>query len=174
MDEIPRFDGDARGQTVPDYAVGASLFLVVVGGVLLYIPTIFEPLSTTTTANAIIADRTATYLTTELLNDGGTSATLDAVCTAAFFGKNTSLDSECAFDADSSTRNVLGISDTTDINIAIVDAKDVVADSAITDEIEGVEYRYTRHTDTDQQNTAVATRIVRLDGTSYRLIVEVW
>lgn len=167
-------NGVSRGQTTIDYAVGASIFLFVVGGTLLFIPTIFEPLSTSATTDALIADKTATHLAKQLLNSGETTATLDAVCTAAFFGQDTTLDDECSFDASSSTREIVGVSETTDINIILTNPQPASEPSPITQEFEGSDYELKRATDTDQQNTAVATRIVSLNGNQYRLIVEVW
>lgn len=170
------FVRDSRGQSVPDFAIGASIFLLVVGGALVYLPTIFEPLSNTVTANAILADRTATYLVRDLLTTGGGGPTLNAVCTAAFFSGDTSLDDSCSFTADAETRELLGIADDTDINIVITDAENVKPEPAITDEVNGVEYEYSRRTNTGTQetDTAVATRTVRIDGQLYKLIVEVW
>lgn len=165
---------ESRGQTTIDYAIGASIFMFVVGGVLLFIPTIFEPLSTSTTTNALVADQTATHITKQLLNSGETTATLDAVCTAAFFGQNTTLDDKCEFDTSSSTREMVGVSDSTDISITITNSQPVGDSSPITQEFEGNEYKLARATDTDQQNTAIATRIVSLNGDQYRLTVEVW
>lgn len=164
----------SRGQTTIDYAVGASIFLFVVGGVLLFIPTIFEPLSTSTTTNALVADQTATHLTTQVLNNGETTATLDAVCTAAFFGQNAALDDECKFDATTPTRDIVGVSGSTDISISITETRPTGAPSPITQEFEGAAYELSRSTDTGYQNAAIATRIVSLNDNRYQLTVEVW
>lgn len=164
----------SRGQTTLDYAIGASIFLFVVGGTFLFIPTIFDPLSTSTTTNALVADQTATHLTTQLLNNGETTATLDAVCTAAFFGQNAALDDECAFDTTSSTRDIVGVSESTDMSISITNTQPTGAPSPVVQEFEGNTYELNRATDTDSRNIAIATRIVSLNGERYQLTVEVW
>lgn len=166
-------DSEKRGQTTIDFTVGIVLFISVMGGVFLLLPTVFEPFSTSTTAESIVADQIATQLTTELLQ-GSDPASLNAVCTAAFFGQNASLDSECPFTADDSLKTITGLDSTTDTAISIHDTGESPDDSATTT-VDGVTYELNRDTrDTGKENIAVATRTVELNGDTYRLTVEVW
>jgi hypothetical protein len=55
---------DERGQSVYDYAIGVSLFLVVVFGVFAFLPTAFDSVEAGTASGAdeVAAERTADYL----------------------------------------------------------------------------------------------------------------
>lgn len=171
MDRIDNLFESTRGQTVIDYAIAASLFLFVVGAVLLFIPTIYEPLSTSTTSEAIVADKTATYISKELIASSESPATINTICTAAFFGSNTSLDDDCEFTADDSTRDILGVSDSFDVSVYITNTG---SETVTTKTVDNTEYILKRETATTEQNTAVATRIVNLNDEPHRLTVEVW
>jgi hypothetical protein len=167
-------NSQSRGQTTIDYTIGIVLFISVIGGVFLLLPTVFEPFSTSTTAETIMADQIATQLTTELLHaeDPGT---VDAVCTAAFFSGNTSLDETCSFTADDSVTTIVGLDSTTDTSIYIHEVQEGgAAGSAATTTVDGVRYDLQRNTGETGRNTAVATRTVRLNGEIHRLSVEVW
>lgn len=167
-----RYSDSIRGQTTIDYTIGIVLFLSVMGGVFLLLPTVFEPFSTSTTAETIVADQIATQLTTELLQAEDPAA-IDAVCTAAFFGQNTSLDSECSFTADDSLEDITGLDSTTDTTISIHETGESPDDSATTT-VDGVTYDLLRETSDTTENTAVASRTVELNGDAYQLTVEVW
>lgn len=161
-----------RGQTTIDYTVGIVLFISVIGGVFLLLPTIFEPFSTSATQEAIIADQIATQLTTELLQTGD-PASVHTVCTAAFFGGNTTLDSECSFTADDPLNTIAGLDNTTETTISIHEVGND-PDNSITTTVDGVVYTLHRTTGETPDNIAVATRTVELNGDVYRLTVEVW
>lgn len=163
---------DSRGQTTIDYTIGIVLFISAIGGVFLLLPTIFDPFSTSTTANTIVADQIATQLTTELLQTGD-SGSIDAVCTAAFFSENTTLDSDCSFTADDSVKAVTGLDSTTETEISIHETANDPDDS-ITTTVDSEPYTLQRATSDTAENTAIATRTVELNGEIYRLTVEVW
>lgn len=165
---------DERGQTVIDYAIGVSIFLVVVGGVFLIIPTVFEPFSTGTTTETIIADNTATVVSKDLLMVDTSGDGVDVVCAAALFSGNTSLDGKCGFDAGASLEETLGVSSTTDVEMYVTGTNSASNSGVISKTVEGKEYTFHRATGSDKRNTVIATRIVSIEGELYQLVVEVW
>lgn len=77
-----------RAQSVFDYSIGVSLFIVVVLGVLVFVPTAFGTLTDgagSDGGDSLAAERAAEYLTRTGFTDNGTASTLTAECTTAFF-----------------------------------------------------------------------------------------
>lgn len=170
-DDLPQYH---KGQTVIDFAIAASIFLMVVGGVLLYTPTIFAPLSESTTAETIAADKTATHISKELIAGEESQTNVDTICTIAFFSGNGSLDEDCTFSANNPIQDIVGLKDTTEINVYITDTQQTNDPPITTTEFEGKEYTLQRKTKSDAHDVAVATRIINIDGNTQRLTVEVW
>lgn len=166
------YNQSSKGQTTIDYTIGITLFIGVIGGVYLLLPTIFDPLSSSATANAILSDQIATQLTTELLN-AEQPGTLDAVCTTVFFSQNTSLDGDCSFTADDSIETIIGVDRDTDVAITVRELS-TESEPVGTTQIDGVTYDLQRQTSEQRQNTAVSTRTVRINGELHRVTVEVW
>lgn len=164
---------DSRGQTTLDFTIAMVLFIGVIGGVFLLLPTVFDPLTTSTTAKTIVADQIATQVSTDLLTSTDSSS-VTAVCTAAFFGTDTTLDDECAFTADDSLDNLVGINDRTNTHIYMqrTGLRESNTPASIT--VHGTEYTLERPEPTRKENTAIAKRIVAVQGETYVLTVEVW
>ncbi|WP_436929874.1 DUF7287 family protein [Halosimplex halobium] len=83
-----RVGADDRGQSVFDFSIGVSLFLVVVLGVIVFVPTAFGSFTSGAGGGAgdgLAADRAATYLSESALRDSGASVGLDTECTLLFF-----------------------------------------------------------------------------------------
>lgn len=79
---------DRRAQSVFDFSIGVSLFLIVVIGVLAFIPTAFGSFTSDAGGGAgdgIAADKAATYLTESALAGDTTPPRLDSDCTILFF-----------------------------------------------------------------------------------------
>jgi hypothetical protein len=75
-----------RGQTTLDFAVGVSIFLVVVAFVVGFVPTMLEPFDGGTQEETAASDRLADQLVTDLLvEDADTPYVLDRGCVVAFF-----------------------------------------------------------------------------------------
>ncbi|WP_436908100.1 DUF7287 family protein [Halosimplex marinum] len=77
-----------RGQSVFDFSIGVSLFLIVVLGVLVFVPTAFGSFTSGAGGGAgdgLAADRAATYLSESALSDSSASDGLDTDCTLLFF-----------------------------------------------------------------------------------------
>jgi len=89
-----------RGQTGFDFLVGMSVFLVTVGLVLSFTPGMFEPFDTETGPGMIVADRSASLLTADLLVEDVTRpGVLNTTCTTDFFDADPD-DQSCRFDAN--------------------------------------------------------------------------
>lgn len=75
-----------RGQTVLDFAVGISVFLIVVAFVLTFIPGMVQPFQSSTQAETAAADRLAEQLSAGMLvEDVSEPYLLDGGCVATFF-----------------------------------------------------------------------------------------
>lgn len=166
-----------RGQTVIDFAVGAGVFLIAVGIVFAFIPSMFEPFASAAGGSPTVADRTADHLTGSLLAaDPATPSSLSAACTAAFFGEDTSLadDAECGFTADESTAALLGVGDR-DVNVTVRNLGDSPTTGPPVDRsVDGTRYTLTRGTDGATSAVTVSSRAVLIEGDRYRLVVKVW
>ena len=75
-----------RGQTTLDFAVGVSIFLVVVAFVVAFVPTMLEPFEQSAQEETAVADRLADQLATDLLAENVSEPyVLDRECTVVFF-----------------------------------------------------------------------------------------
>jgi hypothetical protein len=75
-----------RGQTVLDFAVGVSVFLIVVAFVLTFVPGMVQPFQESTQEETAAADRLADQLAADQLAENvSTPYVLDRECTVAFF-----------------------------------------------------------------------------------------
>jgi len=94
-----------RGQTVLDFAVGVSVFLIVVAFVLTFVPGMVQPFQESTQQETAASDRLADQLAADLLAENvSTPYVLDRGCVAAFFALENS-DGDDANDADVYTDN---------------------------------------------------------------------
>ena len=185
---MPRWRGDRsetadgqretqRGQTVIDFAIGAGVFLITVGVVFTFVPSIFEPFGTAGGGTPIGADRVATHLSGQLLAvDPASPTALSGACTAAFFGENDMLAEEanCGFAPTDDLDALVGVGDN-DVSIAVREVSDDPrSGEAIDRTVDGTDYTLSRETDGIPSNVAIATRTVTIDGDRYRLVVKVW
>jgi hypothetical protein len=75
-----------RGQTTLDFAVGVSIFLVVVAFVVAFVPTMLQPFEGSAQEETAAADRIADDLSTDVLvADVADPHVLDRGCVVAFF-----------------------------------------------------------------------------------------
>ncbi|MFC6614739.1 hypothetical protein ACFQAS_07180 [Halopenitus salinus] len=164
-----------RAQTALDFAIGASVFLVVVAFVVAFIPGLLAPFEAVEPTQA--ADRFAITLAGDLLTDPASGPAdgrvIDPVCTAAFFTQmqdDATETTDCRFDGDDTDlRSTLATDHA--VNVTIENR---------TGEIATMEY--------DGENTplragpsaggraqvTVSRQVVLLDGRSHRLVVRVW
>jgi len=167
-----------RGQTVIDFAIGAGVFIIAVGIVFIFVPSLFEPFSTAAGSSPIVADRTADHLTGSMLvADPAQPSVLSAACTAAFFNgpDGDEIDGvDCAFDPGDDTKALLGVGDR-NVNVTIRALDDSPSTGpAQTRSVDGTEYTLTRGTDGLQSEVSTASRIVLIEDQRYRLVVKVW
>lgn len=163
----------SRGQTTIDFAIGAGIFLLVVGFVFAFIPGTFTPFVEAEQPQS--ADRVAAKLAGGELGSPAQPSLLDRECTAEFFeyfASDVTVTEDCRFDDETGSINeALGVSDLTNINVSIRHQNDTI--------------RTIQHDGTDVQlaagdvrpssaATTTARRTVRLDGAVNRLVVSTW
>ncbi|WP_424015303.1 DUF7287 family protein [Halorubrum xinjiangense] len=115
---------DDRGQTVLDFVVGMSVFLVAVGFTFAFVPSLLEPYAVGEGATVIVAERGAARLAESSLAGAGSTATLSHACTFAFFDRTdpetASDDSDCAWTANADDLHAeLGIADRRGLNLTV-------------------------------------------------------
>ena len=171
---------DRRAQTALDFGVGAGVFLIALAFVLGFIPSMFEPFAGSGGVELAAADRTATYLTGDLLasSTAGTGA-LNTGCTVGFVTRNGGLaDAHCdgtldASNVDDDLDQLLAL-DGSSVNVTVHELGDTASTPATID-WEGADVRLTREYATAPESDAsTASRVVSLDGTQYRLTVRTW
>ena len=166
-----------RGQTVIDFGIGAGVFIIAVGFVFAFVPSMFEPFSTAAGSSPIVADRTADHLTGTLLAaDPASPSVLSAACTAAFFGENETLatNADCGFDANEPATELLGV-DTHNVNVTVRELGDSPSTGpAVELSVDDIDYTLTRGTDGPVSDVSTASRVVLIEGDRYRLVVKVW
>ena len=165
-----------RAQTVIDFGVGAGVFIIAVGIVFAFVPTLFEPFATAAGSSPVVADRTANHLTGSLLAaDPATPSMLSAACTAAFFGANESLGdaADCGFSAADPTGNILGVDREVNVTVRNLSASPTTG-PPVSRTVDGVDYTLTRGASNPASEVTVASRAVMIEGDQYRLVVKVW
>lgn len=166
-----------RGQTTLDFAIGMGLFLVTLAFVLAFVPSIFDPFTTGSSAKLIVADRAAATLAGDLLAPSTAGpGSLSTGCVVAFVEENGTLaDEECASDIDveADLDETLSLGGR-NVNVSIhPPAED--AESSAEIEWDGSSVRLTRaNSKSVPRDVGFAVRIVRIDGQQYRLTVRVW
>jgi hypothetical protein len=168
--------GPFRAQTTLDFAVGMGIFLLALAFVLSFIPTVFDPFTTGSSANLVVADRAASILARDVLapSTAGTG-TLNTGCVVAFATGNQSLANEaCASSPDVDDHGGVLSLDGRNLNVSI-HAPNGTADDPAEIEWEGNTVSLTWNNSGSVPNDlAVAVRTVRIDGHQYRLTVQVW
>ena len=112
-----------RAQTTIDYAVGVSVFLLVVAFVFGFVPSLISPFTDDATDAVVVADRAADRLTGDLLvADPARPSVLDADCTVGFFDDSLT-PADCRYGPNASDLDgALGIgSPTRSVNVTLVD-----------------------------------------------------
>ncbi|WP_423997746.1 DUF7287 family protein [Halorubrum trapanicum] len=120
---------DDRGQTVLDFVVGMSVFLVAVGFTFAFVPSLLEPYAVGEGATVIVAERGAARLAESSLAEPsfagtGSTATLSHACTLAFFNgtgpETASEESDCAWTANADDLHAeLGVDDLRGLNLTV-------------------------------------------------------
>lgn len=165
-----------RGQTTLDFGIGAGLFVVALVFVVAFVPTIFDPFYTGSSANLVVADRAASTLASDVLATSTADAgSLSTGCVVAFADSNQTLANErCANDPSvSDLDETLSLSGR-NVNVSI-HAMNGTADEPAEIEWEGESVALTwNNSNSIPTDVAFATRTVRIDGQQYRMTVRVW
>ncbi|WP_231182898.1 hypothetical protein [Haladaptatus sp. DYF46] len=139
-----------RGQTLNDYVLGISVFLLTVAFVVAFLPSIFTPFNAPIDdSTAARASRGATFIIDDLSVEGRANV-LDQSRTTTFFEQN-----------ETELRRVLGFPRTTDVNVTLVDAETGIVNRSAGDA-------------PGDDPTAATDRIVRIGSNTYQLTVRVW
>lgn len=164
--------GADRGQTLHDFALGMVVFLLVLGYVFAFVPTLFAPFAPQTDSSPVRADRTADHLTRDVLvENGSTSGPLNVTCTEAFFRldpANASTPPDgCRFAADADLDRIAALPAETELNVTMRRGGGIAAPN-------GVVLAEGPTPGTSSGRVIDATRIVSFDGKDYRFVVKIW
>ncbi|OYR38834.1 hypothetical protein DJ82_10325 [Halorubrum sp. Ib24] len=179
--------GAGRAQTPIDFAVGASVFLLTLGFVIAFVPTVFDPFAGAETASPVVSDRVAAGLVGDFLAASPAEpAVLSPACTAAFFdgdGGNATLAAAagCPAGVANDTAAEFGLDDDVLVVVHAMGEADPVGNASTVT----VDTRYGTHTvdmrrstrdpvRVDRGGVSVSQRLVSIEGTQYRLTVWVW
>ena len=176
-----------RAQTPIDFAVGASVFLLALGFVIAFVPTVFDPFAGAETALPAVSDRVASGLVGDLLVASPVEpAVLSPACTAAYFDGdegNATLAAMagCPPGVANDTAAEFGIDDDVLVVVHAMDEPDPIgnASTVAIDTRYGTRTVVLRRSTTDpvrvdRGGVSVSQRLVSIEGTQYRLTVWVW
>lgn len=186
-----------RGQTPLDFAIGISIFLLVVVYVLAFVPGMLQPFVEGQDGNTIVADRTADKLAQSTLGTPEEPFNVSGRCTAAFFGGPDP--GTCQFDTTASIRERLGLVGNpagTGVNFQIelrgnvsrtdsdgadrlcwdvTDDRVVESDDAgCGDDADDTTFVGGEDPPTDRDSVVVSRRVVSVDGSIATLYVRMW
>jgi len=178
-----------RGQTTIDFAIGTSVFLVVVAFVVAFVPGIFQPFTGGPQGELAGIDRVADTVVYDLLDDGSDDgrATLDRECTISFFD-NDDTDTGCEFDDSESFAQQVGLSAGQHANVTVVggepgapgggpnpvctDGERVTVSTGATCS-SGVALETGEPVPPDGASV-IGRRVVSVDGTTATVVVRMW
>lgn len=165
---------DERAQTVLDFVVGMSVFLAVVGFTFAFVPSLLEPYAVGEGATAITAERSTAQLVESSLAGSASTGMLSPVCTRAFFdgtdGETAASEWGCNWESNADALHAeLGVDEFRGLNLTITQ-NGVVGTIG---EAEDVSMR-AGPAPPRSQSVAAASRIVDIDGETYRLTLRVW
>ncbi|WP_256546385.1 DUF7287 family protein [Halobellus inordinatus] len=161
---------ETRAQTTIDFAIGVSLFLLVVAVVVAFVPTIFAPFQGVDGSQT--ADRLSTSLSTDRLGQPSEPYVLNATCTNAFFEQvstGTDAPTSCRFNTTADTaRTAFALPESRSVNVSIRTLDGAVATGADGDPLTAGP--------SVPQTTSVtsARRAVSFEGDTHRLLVRTW
>jgi len=165
--ETIRVHGSARGQTVLDFAIGMSVFLLAVGFVFAFVPSLLEPFSADEGARMIVAERGAAHLTETSLSAGSAPGVLSTACTVGFFEGTSPAEEDCGWTHDADDLgDEIATDEFTSVNVRIM------RDGAVS-ERDGVQLEGGDDPPPDA-SISTASRMIDLDGETHRLTVRVW
>lgn len=181
----------ARGQTTLDFTVGVSIFLLVLISIFLFIPGTLEPFTQGSQEEIVTVNRVADQLSEGQLGNPATPHILNTTCTVAFFKGVTPAPNGCHFTGQNLTARV-GVKPRQNVNVSIEgNVTETSSDGATLlcwhkqpgpnklierDEPASCDTLLaTGPTPPENSGTSVTSRrVVTINGTNTRLIVEMW
>jgi hypothetical protein len=165
--------GAERAQTTIDFAIGASIFLLVVAFVFAFTPGALTPFTEVEQPQS--ADRAASNLVGGALGSPDSPYLLDTTCTVQFFdhfGNDADVTADCRFDDEADSINkALGLAAVHNVNVSI--RYDESVQTLENDDGETI-LLAAGDDRTAQTPKTTASRSVQLAGTVHRLVVHVW
>lgn len=146
-----------RAQTQIDFLIGMTVFLLAIGFVFSFLPTMTGPFEDTSGSDRQAAERSASHLAEYALGTASPddapqqSAVLDADCVTAFF--EGAENDDCRYES-ADLRTELGLDDPPNVQVSVDEQR--------------------RGGDNPTGNVAVSTRIVSVGGERHELVVKVW
>ena len=173
-----------RGQSTLDFGLGASLFLLALIGVLVFVSGTMQPFNEGSRENIGVADRVADSLSEGLLAEEATPHVLNATCTVEFFDDNSP--SYCRHSGTNLTERV-GVKHWKLVNVTMQadvtggpDEETLCWDSS-DDSLDwqgpgncNTVFTAGPETPGSAADTVTARRVVTINGTDTTMRVEVW
>lgn len=173
-----------RGQTTLDFALGASLFLLALIGVLVFVSGTMEPFTEGSQEDIGVADRVADSLAEGLLVDPARPHVLDTTCTVEFFADNSPND--CRHSGSNLTERV-GVKYWQLINVSMqadltggpdeeILCWDGTDERVVARSVASCDRQFTVGPTPPPRvgDTVTARRVVQINGTDATMRVEVW
>lgn len=169
-----------RGQTTLDFAIGVSVFVVVLLFVFTFVPGILAPFEATDEEAPVLSDRIANSLTHGILGSPEEPHILDRYCTVEFF-KETEAPGECNYDGQT-VEERLNVGFGRSVNVTISDTQGELLcwdsdgdEPTLTDSCDGDTVLLATGDELpDREPTITSQRVVSLDGENVRMEVVVW
>lgn len=184
----PTVPSALRGQTTLDFAIAMGVFLLTIGFVFTFVPSMTAPFVDGNQEHSAVADRVASHLSEGALADPDDPYVLNVTCTTEFF-ENDTAPSHCGY-AVSGFTDRIGVSDRSGVNVTLVHVEGGTGtQTTLCDDGGGSVVKETSSDcnpgsgdvvydigEPPTENTSVTTarRVVSIDGQDASLIVKVW
>jgi hypothetical protein len=176
----------SRGQTTLDFAIGVSLFILVLLFVFTFIPGTLQPFTQGAQEETVASNRVADLLVKDLLVEDERAYVVDGHCTAVLLGGLSGSGTDCGFDGGTLAAR-LDLPDRQFVNVTIHgnvtaapgdellcwddSAGEVVAAS---DSSCDTVYTGGGNAPEDRGSTVTSRRIVSIEGVDAALEVRMW
>lgn len=183
--------GGQRGQTTIDFAIGVSLFLLVVVFVFLFVPDLLDPFNSGTQEETVAVNRVADELSQRQLGTASDLYVLNATCTVRFFDNASA--PNCGFDDKQPFDDQMNIDARQRINVTFTrldgtnvsdpdnvlcwdDSKDAVTTKtgSCNTGSGDVVFRRGESLPVGSSSSVSARRVVTLDGRAVSMTVVMW
>lgn len=129
----PPNNRDPHGQTLPDFVVGITIFLITFIFIVQFVPQLALPFEKQ--EQSVVVQRISSDLGNHLLAETGTPSKLNETCTLAFFERDGG--ENCPFNPGESVNAQLGVSPAYTVNVTLRDAPSDDPRSALLCDVNG-------------------------------------